>query len=67
MKISKDVLKKVVDMAGRNNLQLSYLISVAFTELNGRMEAEPERIQMEYGTNLKNVVERLNDQYRTKC
>lgn len=63
MKINQGVLKHVVDLAGKNNLRLSYLISVAFCELNDKMEESPGEIESKYGTSLAHVVQTMNERF----
>lgn len=63
MKIEKQVVRGIVDLVGKNNLRLSYLISVAFCELNDRMEESPGEIESKYGTSLAHVVQTMNERF----
>ena len=65
-RVGDSVLQHVMDLIGRNNLQLSYLISVAFCELNDRIDETPGEMESKYGTSLNSVVLAMNERFSEK-
>jgi uncharacterized coiled-coil protein SlyX len=66
-KINREVMQKIIDLTGRNNLQLSYLICVAISELNDRIDEAQGEMESKYGTHLFEIVEKLNDRHRNQA